>query len=164
MQEDHVVTKQDGSGKNRILAVGYVRISSDRQEASPAQQRAEIEKFATSNGYEIIRWHTDEAISGDATEHRCQFQQTIADAECGEFQAILCWDQDRFGRFDSIEAGRWVHPLRQTGVHLATVAQDVIAWNDFAGRMLCGIQQEAKHQFLRDLSRNTARGQIHNAR
>jgi len=88
----------------------------------------------------------------------------INDAETGEFQAICCWDQDRFGRFDSIEAGRWIYPLRQAGVCLVTVNQGKIDWNDFASRMLFGIQQEAKHAYLRDLSRNVLRGLIARAR
>ncbi len=51
-----------------INAVAYVRMSSDKQEASPKQQREEITKLAKREGYRIIRWYTDEAISGDATE------------------------------------------------------------------------------------------------
>ena len=140
-------------------------MSSGKQEASPAQQRAEIEKLAAREGCNIIRWYTDEKISGDATEKRKDFQRMIADAEeLGDFTAILCWDQDRFGRFDSIEAGRWIHPLRQAGVCLVTVAQGHIDWNDFAGRMMYNIQQEGKHQFLIDLSRNVLRGRIASAK
>ena len=149
----------------KIAAVGYIRMSSEKQEASPEQQREEITKVAKLHGYEIIRWYVDKAISGDATEHRRDFQRMISDAETkNDFSVIVCWDQDRFGRFDSIEAGRWIHPLRKAGVSLTTFAQGKIDWNDFAGRMLFSIQQEGKHQFLRDLSRNTARGQIRNAR
>jgi DNA invertase Pin-like site-specific DNA recombinase len=76
----------------------------------------------------------------------------IHDSSRGDFQAVLCWDQDRFGRFDSIEAGHWIHPLRNNGVHLATVTQGKIDWNDFAGRMLYGIQQEGKHISARSQS------------
>jgi site-specific DNA recombinase len=141
-----------------INAVGYIRMSSDKQEASPEQQRQEIISLAERDGYRIIRWYLDEGISGDATDKRLDFQRMIRDSETREFQAVLCWDQDRFGRFDSIEAGHWIHPLRENGVHLVTVAQGKIDWNDFAGRMLYGIQQEGKHAYLRDLSRNVCRG------
>ena len=41
-----------------------------------------------------------------------------------------------------------------------TVDKGVIAWDDFAGRMLYGITQEGKHQYLRDLARNSLRGAI----
>jgi site-specific DNA recombinase len=44
----------------------------------------------------------------------------IADAEASGFEVILCWDMDRFGRFDSIEAGRWVYPLRANHVRIAS--------------------------------------------
>ena len=141
-----------------INAVGYIRMSSDKQEASPEQQRQEITALAKRDGYRIIHWYVDEGVSGDATDKRFDFQRMIRDAEGGSFQAVLCWDQDRFGRFDSIEAGHWIHPLRENGVHLVTIAQGKIDWSDFAGRMLYGIQQEGKHAYLRDLSRNVCRG------
>jgi len=83
-------------------AVGYIRMSSDKQEASPEQQRQEIIALAKRDGYRIIRWYIDEGVSGDATDKRLDFQRMIRDAEGGGFQAVLCWDQDRFGRFDSI--------------------------------------------------------------
>jgi hypothetical protein len=75
-----------------------------------------------------------------------------------------CWDQDRFGRFDSLEAGYWIHPFRQAGVRLVTVTEGPINWEDFTGRVMYSLKQEGKHQFLRDLSRNTARGQTSNAK
>lgn len=85
----------------------------------------------------------------------------IRDAEeCGDFKAILCWDQDRFGRFDSIEAGEWISPLRRAGVELVTVCQGRIDWDDFAGRLIYQITQEGKHRYLVDLSRNALRGMI----
>ena len=43
---------------------------------------------------------------------------------------------------------------------LVTVAQGTIDWDDFAGRLVYSVTQEAKHSFLRDLSRNVLRGRI----
>ncbi|MEL6104813.1 MAG: recombinase family protein [Planctomycetota bacterium] len=141
----------------KIAAVGYVRMSTDKQETSPEQQRFEIEAFADANNYRIDRWYEDLGISGDRTDKRLQFQQMIADGSDGKFIAILCWNQDRFGRFDAIEAGRWIHPLREAGVHLATVTDGVIDWHSMAGRITYNVVQEGKHQFLRDLSANVTR-------
>jgi DNA invertase Pin-like site-specific DNA recombinase len=138
----------------------YLRMSTDRQEASIPQQREECAKHARKLGYSIIREYIDEGISGDATRKRKAFQKMIADAQAGGFDRILCFDQDRFGRFDMIEAGSWIMPLREAGVSLETIAQGVIDWNDFAGRLTYAVAQEGKHQFLRDLSRNALRGQI----
>ena len=96
-----------------IPAVVYYRMSTDKQDASITQQRIAVEKYAKEHGYRIVREYIDEGISGDATEKRFEFQRMIRDASGGTFQAIIVWDQDRFGRFDSIEAGHWIHPLRQ---------------------------------------------------
>ena len=43
-------------------------------------------------------------------------------------------------------------------MRLETVAQGKIDWNDFAGRLIYMVQQEGKHAYLRDLSRNVTRG------
>jgi DNA invertase Pin-like site-specific DNA recombinase len=132
-------------------------MSTDKQETSPEQQRAEIEKYAANHGYSLLKWYADLGISGDRTEKRIQFQQMLADAADGRFKAILCWDQDRFGRFDSLESGYWIHPLRKQGVQLVTCTDGPVDWSSFAGRMLYGMKQEGKHQYLVDLSNNVTR-------
>lgn len=144
-----------------VPAVAYYRMSSDRQEASIADQREAVQRYAADHGYRIIREYIDEGISGDATERRTQFQ-AMHKAACNgrDFEAILVWDQDRFGRFDSMEAGYWVHPLRLAGVKLVSVGDGVVSWDDFTGRVIYSIKAEGKHQFLRDLSRNTLRGKL----
>jgi site-specific DNA recombinase len=149
-----------------VNAVGYIRMSSAGQEASPDQQRHEIEKLAVTHNYRIVRWYDrDLGISGDATEKRADFQQMVHDAtEKRDFEVILVWDSDRFGRFDSIEMGYWVHPLRKAGVRLHSVCQGPIGWSDFSGRIVTAVQTEAKHQYLRDLSRNVLRGRLARAR
>ena len=68
-----------------IAAVGYVRMSTDKQETSPEQQKQEIQAYAAKHGYSVLRWYADLGISGDKTEKRVQFQQMIADAEAGRF-------------------------------------------------------------------------------
>lgn len=145
-------------------ACGYVRMSSAEQESSPAQQQKEIASLAKQKGYEIVAWYADEGISGDEVEKRPDFCRMLADAQKGKFQVILCWDQDRFGRFDSLKAGFVVEPLRGAGVRLVTVTQGEIDWNDFAGRMMYAIQQEGKNQFLLNLSANALRGRMQSAR
>jgi len=118
------MSKPHSNGNGRgIPAASYIRMSSDKQDASPQQQRDEVAKLAARGGYHLVTEYADEAISGDRTDKRHGFQRMIADAGKGRFKVILCWDQDRFGRFDSVEAGFYIHPLRQAGVKLVTVAQ-----------------------------------------
>lgn len=147
-----------------MRVVFYLRMSTDRQDTSISQQRDVLQRHIKKQGYRLVREYVDEGISGDATHKRKAFQKMIADAAAGSFDRIVCFDQDRFGRFDMIEAGRWVMPLRDAGVDLETIAQGPIDWSDFAGRLTYAVAQEGKHQFLRDLSRNSLRGQIDRAR
>lgn len=44
-------------------AVGYLRVSTDRQELGPEAQRASIEQWARASGVAVVAWHSD-TISG----------------------------------------------------------------------------------------------------
>ena len=150
-----MIAKTDFSQPFKVAA--YVRMSTDRQEDSPKQQRAEIKKLAERENCNIVTWYEDHGITGDSIDQRPEFQRMLRDAGKGAFSVILCDNQDRFGRFDSIEAGAVISPLRKSRVRMLTNAQGWIDWNDFASRMMYAIQTEGKHQFLHDLSRNITR-------
>jgi DNA invertase Pin-like site-specific DNA recombinase len=141
-----------------IKAVAYYRMSSDRQETSIADQRTAVKQFAADNGYHIIREYLDEGISGWKAEQRKGFQQLIADADSGDFQAVLCWDQDRFSRFPVLEANHYWYLLDRAGVHLCTVAQGRLNFEDLGEWLKASVVQHGKAEFIRDLARNTARG------
>jgi hypothetical protein len=92
-----------------------------------------------------VCWKT----SGDATERRHEFlRMHKAATNDRDFDVILCWDYSRIGRFDSIEAGRWIYPLRQAGVKLVTVAEGVVDWECFSGRIMNALHAEGSiHPF-----------------
>jgi site-specific DNA recombinase len=142
-----------------MRVVSYVRMSTARQDLSPGQQRAAIAAHAAKQGYVLKREYADLGVSGDSTAKRVGFQAMIADGAAGRFDRIVVYDRSRFGRFDSIEFGRWVSPLRDAGVELETLDGGVEDWEDFGGRVIGLVSQEAKHQFLTDLSRAVVRGQ-----
>jgi len=152
-------SRSNGSGR----AVLYLRMSSTKQDKSIPAQRDELVRYAKQHGYTIVGEYADEGISGDATEKRDQFLKLRDDAGSNRFDVVLCWDQDRFGRFDLVEAGYWITPFRRAGVRLETIAQGRIDWEDLVGQLVYSVQQLAKAQYLRDLSRNVARGLIASA-
>ena len=45
-------------------AVGYIRMSTDQQQDSPARQRRDIEALAKRLGYHIIDWYEDHGLTG----------------------------------------------------------------------------------------------------
>ncbi len=142
-----------------IPAVAYYRMSSDDQKESIGDQRRAVEEYAALHGFNIIREYSDAGISGWKSDERVEFQRLIADAADGDFKAVLCWDQDRFSRFDPLEANHYWYLLDRAGVRLATVAQGPINWNDLAGWLTASVAQHGKAQYVRDLARNSVRGQ-----
>jgi len=158
------MANHDSKRNSSVRVVLYLRMSSAGQEQSIPAQRAELEAYAKKHGYVIVAEYVDEAISGDDTERRAGFLRMREDAQRGEFDVVLSWDQDRFGRFDQLDAGYWIYPFRQAGVRLETVAQGQIDWENLTGQLIYSVNQMGKAQFLRDLSRNTARGLLASAR
>jgi DNA invertase Pin-like site-specific DNA recombinase len=141
-------------------AILYLRMSSAKQDKSIAAQRDELLRLAKSKGYKIIREYLDEAISGDATEKRDGFLRLREDCENGpDFSTILVWNEDRFSRNDPLELGWWIKPIRDSGVVLETPTGRV-DWDSLGGRLLYLISQEMRHDYLRQLSRNVARGHL----
>lgn len=51
---------------NPLVAVGYVRVSTDEQHLGPAAQRSQIEAWAAREGITVAAWHTDAGVSGAA--------------------------------------------------------------------------------------------------
>lgn len=147
-----------------LRVVLYLRRSDKKQDASIEDQRKACIAYANKHQYVIVGEFIDDGISGDDTKKRSDFQRMREQVDSGAFDAVLCWDQDRFGRFDSLEAGHWIYPFREAGVRLITINDGIIDWDDFTGRTIYALKQEAKHQLLRDLSRNVLRGQVEAAK
>ena len=137
----------------------YLRMSSDKQELSLGQQEAELRRLCDRKAYRVAAVYRDEGISGDNFERRKGFRKMLDDAGEGIFCRVLAWDQDRLGRHDSLTSGAVLMPLRKNGIAIETIGQGELDLESFAGRVTFTVQQESKHQFLRDLSRNVARGQ-----
>jgi len=141
-------------------AVLYLRMSSAKQDKSIPAQRDELLKLAERKGYTIRREYLDSAISGDDTEKRDGFLRLRQDCENGpDFSIILVWHEDRFSRNDPLELGWWLKPIRDSGVVLETPT-GIVDWESLGGRLIYLIGQEMRHDFLRQLSRNVARGEL----
>src|SRR6185295_282954 len=146
--------------------VAYYRMSSKKQDKSIAGQRAEVEKLAAADGYQIIRWeqYVDEGISGSESEKREGFLRLMKDATTRrDFEVILCWDQDRFSRFDPLEANHYWFLLREAGVRIVTVRQGELDLTELGGWLTASINQHGKAQYLKDLSANVLRGRLRKA-
>jgi DNA invertase Pin-like site-specific DNA recombinase len=58
------MTRRRSVPADATKAVAYVRMSTDRQDLSPAAQRAAIERWASTQGVTVVAWHEDLGVSG----------------------------------------------------------------------------------------------------
>ncbi len=141
-------------------AVGYLRRSTDRQEQSLGDQKAALERYARDHGFEVLRFYTDDAISGTSADNRPGFQRMIADAGNGhcDFRAVLVYDIKRFGRVDNDEAGYYRHLLKKRGIEVVYTSEGFTGHD--TDEIVRTVKQLQARQESRDLSKVTLRGQL----
>jgi len=153
--------------KPRILtpAAAYIRMSGDKQERSPGQQRGELAKLAEQHGCRIIREFIDEAICGDSgADARPGLAALLRGVQAGEFKVVLAWHTNRLSRQDPMDAIALYNVLRKAGVGLVTCCEGRIDLQDFAKQLLLFVNQKASNDYCLELSQKILRGQVHNAR
>ncbi|GIX05038.1 MAG: hypothetical protein KatS3mg114_0907 [Planctomycetaceae bacterium] len=149
--------------KKLIPAVGYARRSTDMQERSIPDQQAFVERWAKDNGYHILHWFIDDAISGTSTKGRNAFEQLIATAENGrDFETILCYDISRFSRGGTNETGYYLHRLHLAGVNVVFTAEGIPEGDE--GELIQGVKSWQARQYSVKLARDSIRGQLSNLR
>src|SRR5713101_1259437 len=139
-------------------AVGYLLRSTNRQEQSIGDQKAAIERHALDQGYGILRFYTDDAISGTSTDARKAFQKLLQDAQADtcDFRAVLVYDIKRFGRVDNDEAGHYRYLLRRKRIEVVYVSEGF--QGDDTDDLLRPVKQWQARQESRDLSKVSIRG------
>ena len=122
-------------------AVAYVRRSTDRQDQSIGDQRRAIETYASRDGFEIVGWYEDDAISGTSVDGRRQFKQMGIDAEAPgrDWRYVLVYDVSRFSRGDLDEAGHLRHRFRQAGVEIIYCNENLTGGD--ADDLVVGVKQ-----------------------
>lgn len=154
-----MITQAKRLKSDLINVVLYLRMSSDKQDTSIDDQRAELLAYAAKHGYTIVREYIDEGISGWKSRQRKGFTHLIADAALGEFQIVLVWDQSRFSRFEPLEASFYWHQLKVAGVSIVTTKEGLLDFDSLGGWLTASVQQHGKAEYCRSLGIDVARGQ-----
>src|SRR5882672_11052500 len=97
----------------RIRAAQYVRMSTEHQQYSTANQEDVIREYAGRRGFEIVKTYADGGKSGLNVAGREQLRQLIDDVQNGrsDFQAILVYDVSRWGRFQDADESAYYEYL-----------------------------------------------------
>jgi DNA invertase Pin-like site-specific DNA recombinase len=74
----------------------YARVSTTNGQ-SPEMQLSDLREYASRRGWEVFAEYVDNGVSG-AKESRPELNRLMAAAHRRDFDVVLCWKVDRFGR------------------------------------------------------------------
>ena len=91
--------------KPLVPAAQYVRMSTEDQQYSIANQEAAIQTYAKSHGYVVASTYADAGKSGIEIKHRKELRRLLSDVVSGraKYRAILVYDVSRWGRFQDVD-------------------------------------------------------------
>ena len=124
--------------KNKHLAVGYRRVSDEKQRAGASldtQSRA-IEKYCTDTGLTLVHIYEDKCISGLEYEKREGFLEMIKAVRPG--MTVVAFEVSRLGRDASDNLNLWKE-LQDKGCNLACPGQGIDSRTE-GSEMIYGIQ------------------------
>lgn len=102
-----------------IPAAQYVRMSTEKQIYSTANQAAAIASYALTHNFRIVQTYADKGRSGLHLKGREALQSLLRDVLAREpgYQAILIFDVSRWGRFQDVdESAHYEWLVRNAGV------------------------------------------------
>jgi site-specific DNA recombinase len=141
-------------------AVGYVRRSRTRQEASLDDQRKEIRKYAEAHGIILEKFFEDDGISGWKGEKLLGLQQMIKEAQTAgrTWSLVIAWDPSRVGRMEPDEKAHYRWELKKVGVESVYVRESIP--DGPMGAVVSALRDVEANSFLPALSQNVIRGQV----
>jgi DNA invertase Pin-like site-specific DNA recombinase len=146
----------------KMAVAQYVRMSTDYQQYSTANQMARIEVYAAAKNLQIVKTYLDEGRSGLSLRGRPGLQSLLSDVAKGttEFDLILVYDVSRWGRFqDADEGAHYEFICRAAGKRVVYCAEHFE--NDgspFSG-IVKGLKRIMAGEYSRELSDKVFAGQ-----
>ncbi|ARR55302.1 hypothetical protein HY78_18575 [Rhizorhabdus wittichii DC-6] len=145
-----------------VKAAQYVRMSTEDQIYSTANQTAAIADYAALHNLEIVRTYADEGRSGLQLKGRPALQEMLQDVLSGKpgYQMILVFDVSRWGRFqDADESAHYEFVCKRSGVHIHYCAEAFSNDGSAASAIMKNVRRIMAGEFSRDLSQKVWAGQ-----
>ena len=144
----------------KINAVIYARYSSHNQtEASIEGQLKVCYEYAKQNHITVIGEYVDRAMSG-TNDNREQFQKMLKDSAKKQFDGVLVYQLDRFGR-NNLECSINEDKLNKNGVEVYSAKENFT--KDPSGNLLKGVIRSVNQYYSDELSVKVGRGMDLNA-
>jgi DNA invertase Pin-like site-specific DNA recombinase len=153
-------TIEEANGPKR--AVEYLRMSTEHQKYSTANQAEAIRLHAGRGGYQIVRTYSDAGKSGLTIKGRSGLRALIADVNSGyaDFEIVLVYDVSRWGRFqDTDESAYYEFQCKKAGVSVEYCGEAFQNDGSFGSAIQKMLKREMAAEYSRDLSRKVFSGQ-----
>ena len=145
-----------------VRVIEYVRMSTDHQKYSTANQSLANHAYAAAHGMEIVRTYADEGKSGLTFERRDALRRLIGDVQSGtaNFSAILVYDVSRWGRFqDTDESGYYEYICKRAGIRIHYCAEQFENDGSVFAAVVKSIKRAMAAEYSRELSVKSYVGQ-----
>lgn len=145
---------------NLVPAAQYLRVSTEHQQYSFANQSAAILKYADSHGFEIVRTYSD-AKSGVALKRRTGLRQMLQDVVGNTgYRAILVYDVSRWGRFqDTDESAHYEFVCKSAGVPVHYCAETFANDGSLPSLIMKALKRTMAGEYSRELGVKVLAGQ-----
>lgn len=150
----------------RVRAAQYLRMSSEHQRYSLANQTQAIAQYAVARGYKIVKTYSDAARSGLTLKGRAALKQLLADAVTGsqDFDVVLILDVSRWGRYQNPDqAAHYEFLCNEAGLSLCYCAEPFENDGSPAAAMVKHMKRIMAGEFSRELSIRIRRAKLHQA-
>src|ERR1700712_2164712 len=157
-QAHHIESLND----QRNSAAEYVRMSTDHQQYSTANQAQAIREYAARNGFRIKRTYTDSGKSGLSLEDRDALKELINDVQTGnaDYSTILVYDVSRWGRFqDADESAYYEYICKRAKIHVQYCAEQFENDGSPVSTIVKGVKRAMAGEYSRELSVKVFTGQ-----
>jgi DNA invertase Pin-like site-specific DNA recombinase len=150
-----------------LRAAQYLRMSTEHQRYSLANQSAAIALYAAAHRMGIVRSYEDSGKSGIGIKHRKALQALITDVQSGrtDFKYVLVYDVSRWGRFqDADEAAHYEYLCKTAGIQIHYCAELFHQENSTVNNLLKALKRTMAGEYSRELSVKVFAGQSRLAR
>jgi DNA invertase Pin-like site-specific DNA recombinase len=145
-----------------IPAAQYLRMSTEHQQYSLANQAAAIAVYAEENGFSVTRTYEDAGRSGLAIKNRHGLANLLRDVVAGQhrFKAVLVYDVSRWGRFqDSDEAAHYEFLCKKAGIPVHYCAEQFVNDGSVTSFLLKAVKRSMAAEYSRELGVKVRAGQ-----
>jgi DNA invertase Pin-like site-specific DNA recombinase len=149
-------------GPTLVRAAEYMRMSTEHQQYSIANQSAVIEEYANAHAIEIVRTYVDRGKSGLKIQGRDGLRALLraVQSQSADFSVLLIYDVSRRGRFQDVDESAYhEYLLKKAGIKVIYCAEPFSDSGTATDALLKALKRTMAAEYSRELSVKVSQGQ-----